>query len=206
MYIAVAGNIGSGKTSFVEMFAERFGWRPYYERIDNPYLNLFYQDMERWSFNMQMAFLHKKTQQVTEIMEALKNDDIIQDRTIFEEAYVFVRNLHNMGLMSSIDFDLYMSFFNMLAKNIREPDLVIYLKASIPTLVSQINKRGREYEMGIEEAYLEGLNNLYDQLVLEFYKGRVLVVDIDNCDFVLQTEMFDEIVAKIQCEIDSCTL
>ena len=130
MYIAISGNIGSGKTSLVEMLSSRLGYEPFFERIDNPYLDSFYQDMARWSFNLQMSFLSKKTLQVKEIMDS--KNDIIQDRTIFEEAYVFVRNLNRMGLMSTQDYELYMTFFDLLAAGIRRPDIIVYLKASIP--------------------------------------------------------------------------
>lgn len=201
MYIAVSGNIGSGKTSLVEMLSQRLGYEPFFERIDNPYLDSFYQDMARWSFNLQMSFLSKKTVQVTEIMRSTHN--IIQDRTIFEEAYVFVRNLNRMGLMTTQDYELYMSFFDLLSGNIRLPDLIVYLKASIPTLISQIRRRGREYEMGIEPEYLEGLNTLYDDWINNLYPGRVLTIDVDEYDFVLSKEHFDIITDKITAEIEA---
>lgn len=201
MYIAVSGNIGSGKTSLVEMLSQRLGYEPFFERIDNPYLDSFYQDMARWSFNLQMSFLSKKTVQVNEIMRSTHN--IIQDRTIFEEAYVFVRNLNRMGLMTTQDYELYMSFFDLLSGNIRLPDLIVYLKASIPTLISQIRRRGREYEMGIEPEYLEGLNTLYDDWINNLYPGRVLTIDVDEYDFVLSKEHFDIITDKITAEIEA---
>ncbi len=201
MYIAVSGNIGSGKTSLVEMLSQRLGYEPFFERIDNPYLDSFYQDMARWSFNLQMSFLSKKTVQINEIMRSTHN--IIQDRTIFEEAYVFVRNLNRMGLMTTQDYELYMSFFDLLSGNIRLPDLIVYLKASIPTLISQIRRRGREYEMGIEPEYLEGLNTLYDDWINNLYPGRVLTIDVDEYDFVLSKEHFDIITDKITAEIEA---
>lgn len=201
MYIAVSGNIGSGKTSLVEMLSQRLGYEPFFERIDNPYLDSFYQDMARWSFNLQMSFLSKKTVQINEIMRSTHN--IIQDRTIFEEAYVFVRNLNRMGLMTTQDYELYMSFFDLLSGNIRLPDLIVYLKASIPTLISQIRRRGREYEMGIEPEYLEGLNTLYDDWINNLYPGRVLTIDVDEYDFVLSKEHFDIITDKITTEIEA---
>lgn len=201
MYIAVSGNIGSGKTSLVEMLSQRLGYEPFFERIDNPYLDSFYQDMARWSFNLQMSFLSKKTVQINEIMRSTHN--IIQDRTIFEEAYVFVRNLNRMGLMTTQDYELYMSFFDLLSGNIRLPDLIVYLKASIPTLISQIRRRGREYEMGIEPEYLEGLNTLYDDWINNLYSGRVLTIDVDEYDFVLSKEHFDIITDKITAEIEA---
>ncbi len=198
MYIAISGNIGSGKTSLVEMLSSRLGYEPFFERIDNPYLDSFYQDMARWSFNLQMSFLSKKTLQVKEIMDS--KNDIIQDRTIFEEAYVFVRNLNRMGLMSTQDYELYMTFFDLLAAGIRRPDIIVYLKASIPTLISQIRRRGREYEMGIQPEYLEGLNELYDDWIAG-YDGRVIIVDVDRYDFVLSADHFDIITEKIVSEI-----
>lgn len=199
MYIAISGNIGSGKTSLVEMLSSRLGYEPFFERIDNPYLDSFYQDMARWSFNLQMSFLSKKTLQVNEIMDS--KNDIIQDRTIFEEAYVFVRNLNRMGLMSTQDYELYMTFFDLLAAGIRRPDIIVYLKASIPTLISQIRRRGREYEMGIQPEYLEGLNELYDDWIAG-YDGRVIIVDVDRYDFVLSADHFDIITEKIVSEIN----
>ncbi len=198
MYIAISGNIGSGKTSLVEMLSSRLGYEPFFERIDNPYLDSFYQDMARWSFNLQMSVLSKKTLQVKEIMDS--KNDIIQDRTIFEEAYVFVRNLNRMGLMSTQDYELYMTFFDLLAAGIRRPDIIVYLKASIPTLISQIRRRGREYEMGIQPEYLEGLNELYDDWI-DGYDGRVIIVDVDRYDFVLSADHFDIITEKIVSEI-----
>lgn len=199
MYIAISGNIGSGKTSLVEMLSSRLGYEPFFERIDNPYLDSFYQDMARWSFNLQMSFLSKKTLQVKEIMDS--KNDIIQDRTIFEEAYVFVRNLNRMGLMSTQDYELYMTFFDLLAAGIRRPDIIVYLKASIPTLISQIRRRGREYEMGIQPEYLEGLNELYDDWIAG-YDGRVIIVDVDRYNFVLSADHFDIITEKIVSEIN----
>lgn len=199
MYIAISGNIGSGKTSLVEMLSSRLGYEPFFERIDNPYLDSFYQDMARWSFNLQMSFLSKKTLQVKEIMDS--KNDIIQDRTIFEEAYVFVRNLNRMGLMSTQDYELYMTFFDLLAAGIRRPDIIVYLKASIPTLISQIRRRGREYEMGIQPEYLEGLNELYDDWIAG-YDGRVIIVDVDRYDFMLSADHFDIITEKIVSEIN----
>lgn len=198
MYIAISGNIGSGKTSLVEMLSSRLGYEPFFERIDNPYLDSFYQDMARWSFNLQMSFLSKKTMQVKEIMRS--KNDIIQDRTIFEEACVFVRNLNRMGLMSTQDYELYMTFFDLLSAGIRRPDVIVYLKASIPTLISQIRRRGREYEMGIQPEYLEGLNELYDDWIAG-YDGRVVTIDVDRYDFVLSPDHFEIVTEKIMSAI-----
>ncbi len=199
MYIAISGNIGSGKTSLTEMLAERLGWKAYYEDVSNPYLDDFYQDMKRWSFNLQMCFLSKKIEQVLAIVQ--DKSDVIQDRTIFEEAYIFVANLQGMGLMSKRDYDTYMEFFNLFTQIIRKPDLVVYLKSSVPTLISQIQKRGREFELGIQPEYLERLNRLYDHWVEKEYEGRVLVVDVDRYDFVLHGEAFETIVRQVRQEI-----
>lgn len=195
MYIAVSGNIGSGKTTLVEMLAECLGWRPFYEDISNPYLDDFYQDMERWSFKMQVAFLSRKVAQIKEINRS--EYDVIQDRTIFEEGHVFVENLHDMSLMSKRDYDLYMDLFSYVIGNVKMPDLIIYLKGSVPTLISQIQKRGREFEMGISEEYLGRLNDYYNSWV-DIYKGELFIVDIDNDDFMLDSGVLDSIVAKIE--------
>jgi deoxyadenosine/deoxycytidine kinase len=195
MYIAIAGNIGSGKTSLTEILAHRYDAAPHFENADNPYINDFYEDMGRWSFNLQTYFLACRIRQS---MDALKNGgDLFQDRTIHEDAYIFAANLHEMGLMSSRDFGTYMKIFNLSEELIRKPDLLIYLKASAPKLVAQIRKRGREYEQGIEESYLERLNGKYDNWIENIYKGEVLTVDIDRYDFVLHPEVVEGIVERI---------
>ncbi len=195
MYIAIAGNIGSGKTSLTEILARRFDATPHFENIDNPYINDFYDDMGRWSFNFQIYFLACRIRQS---MDALKNGgDLFQDRTIHEDAYIFAANLHEMGLMSSRDFNTYMKIFNLSEELIRKPDLLIYLKASVPKLVGQIRKRGREYEQTIDVEYLERLNGKYDNWIDSIYQGEVLVVDIDQYDFVLHPEVIEGIVERI---------
>jgi deoxyadenosine/deoxycytidine kinase len=195
MYIAIAGNIGSGKTSLTGLLARRFNATPHFENIDNPYMNDFYDDMGRWSFNFQVYFLGCRIRQS---MDALKTGgDLFQDRTIHEDAYIFASNLHEMGLMSSRDFNTYMRLFNLSAELIRKPDLLIYLKASVPTLVAQIRKRGREYEQTIDEAYLARLNDKYNHWIDTIYDGEVLTIDIDNHDFVLHPEVVDGIVERI---------
>lgn len=196
MYIAISGNIGSGKTTLVEMLAKRLGWVAYYEEINNPYLNDFYQDMERWSFKMQVAFLSQKVRQIHDI-EVFDNS-VIQDRTIFEEGHIFVENLHDMSLMTTRDYNLYMELFSYLTASIREPDLVIYLKGGVNTLIAQIQKRGREFEMGISETYLQRLNDYYNRWIEQIYKGKVIVVDIDNDDFLLDDSAFEKIVSTIK--------
>ena len=199
MYIAIAGNIGSGKTSLTEILSKRFGITAHYEDIDNPYIGDFYKDMNRWSFNLQVYFLGSRIKQSREALSL--SGDLIQDRTIYEDAYIFADNLHEMGLMSSRDFDTYMKLFALSEGLIQQPDLLIYLKASVPTLKSQIQKRGRAYEMSIDEEYLRRLNAKYDNWIENIYTGEVLVVDIDKYDFILYPE--PEIVEKIERKIES---
>jgi deoxyadenosine/deoxycytidine kinase len=195
MYIAIAGNIGSGKTSLTEILARRFAAKPHFENTDNPYINDFYEDMGRWSFNFQVYFL---TCRIRQAMEALKNGgDLIQDRTLHEDAYIFAANLHEMGLMSSRDFDTYMKIFDLSEELIRPPDLLIYLRAGVPKLVEQIRRRGREYEQGIDENYLGRLNDKYNHWIENIYKGEVLVLDMDECDFVLHPEVIEGLVERI---------
>ncbi|MEG1634065.1 MAG: deoxynucleoside kinase [Rikenellaceae bacterium] len=196
MYIAVSGNIGSGKTSLVEMLSERLNVKPYFEQIDNPYLDDFYRDMNRWAFNLQICFLGKKIQQLFDIVEC--KEDIIQDRTIYEEAYVFVANLNDMGLISHRDYDTYINIFNLLADKVPKPDVVIYLKASVPILLSQIYKRGRDYEMSIQPEYLERLNMLYEQWINKIYDGKVITIEVDNNDFIINPEIVDDIIQRLK--------
>lgn len=199
MYIAIAGNIGSGKTSLTEILSKRFSITAHYEDIDNPYIGDFYKDMSRWSFNLQVYFLGSRIKQLREALSL--SGDLIQDRTIYEDAYIFANNLHEMGLMSSRDFNTYMKLFSLSEGLIQQPDLLIYLKASVPTLKSQIQKRGRAYEMSIDEEYLRRLNAKYDNWIENIYTGEVLVVDIDKYDFILNPE--PEIVEKIERKIES---
>ena len=182
LFVAVAGNIGSGKTSLTELLAARYGWKPYYEDIDNPYLDDFYQNMERWSFNLQISFLSKKIAQLQRISGERRS--VIQDRTIYEEALIFVRNLHDMLLMSQRDYNTYLRLFELIIKKVKQPDLLIYLKADTATLKRQIIRRGRSYEQGIDTEYLNRLNNLYNDWVDHQYKGRVLIFDIDRMNFI----------------------
>lgn len=196
MYIAISGNIGSGKTSLTEFLTERLEAIPLYEETGNPYIADFYEDMNRWSFNFQIYFLGSRMRQGIRIKET--TGYVVQDRTIYEDAHIFAANLHEMGLMSSRDFDSYMKIFDLSDNLVPMPDLLIYLRASVPTLVSQILKRGRSYEMGIDLAYLEKLNNRYNRWIDEIYKGRVLTIDIDNEDFILNPQVVDRIVAQIR--------
>ncbi len=196
MYIAISGNIGSGKTSLTDLLTERLGATALYEETGNPYIADFYEDMKRWSFNFQIYFLGCRMKQGMTIRNT--PGYIIQDRTIYEDALIFAANLHEMGLMSSRDFDTYMKIFELSGNLIPTPDLLIYLRASVPTLVSQILKRGRCYEMGIDIDYLERLNNKYNDWIDNRYAGRVLTIDIDNEDFILNPSIVDEIVDKIK--------
>ena len=199
MHIAIAGNIGSGKTTLTRMLAARYGWTPKYESVDfNPYLSDFYEDMSRWSFNLQIYFLNKRFKDVVEISKT--DDVIIQDRTIYEDARIFAPNLHDMGLMSSRDFETYSDLFDLMMSLVKMPDLLIYLKSSIPNLVSQIQKRGREYEKTIRIDYLTGLNNKYENWIRD-YKHKLLIIDVDRLKFENRPEDFQEITDKIDAEL-----
>lgn len=200
MHIAVVGNIGAGKTTLTEMLAKHYNWDPLYETVDNnPYLEDFYNDMKRWSFNLQVYFLNSRFQQIIEIQKVQKN--IIQDRTIYEDAYIFAENLHEMGLMPSRDYDNYKAIFENITAFIRPPHLMIYLKASVPTLVENIDRRGREYEAGIRLDYLQKLNNKYEKWIAHYNKGKVLILDKDKLDFANQDEHLQTIIAKVDQEI-----
>ncbi|MDE6374380.1 MAG: deoxynucleoside kinase [Alistipes sp.] len=197
MYIAIAGNIGSGKTTLTRMLTERYNARAYFEESDNPYIGDFYNDMNRWSFNLQISILGSR---IHKNMELLADNDagiIFQDRTIYEDAHIFAGNLHEMGLMSSRDIETYMKIFRLITTLIPHPDLLIYLKAGVPTLISQIRKRGREYEMNIDEAYLGRLNDKYNHWIDTIYEGDMLVIDKDHEDFVSDAAVFEKICARI---------
>lgn len=199
MHIAIAGNIGSGKTTLTRMLAARYGWTPKYESVDfNPYLSDFYDDMSRWSFNLQIYFLNKMFKDVVDISK--NSETIIQDRTIYEDAKIFAPNLHDMGLMSSRDFDTYSDLFDLMMSLVKMPDLLIYLKSSIPNLVSQIQKRGREYEKTIRIDYLTGLNERYDKWI-DSYKGHLLVIDADKYKFGNKEEDFEAVTDMIDSEL-----
>ena len=196
MYIAIAGNIGSGKTTLTEMLTRRYRAKCYLEESDNPYIGDFYEDMNRWSFQLQISFLGSRIQQTMDMLSA-GDGDIFQDRTIYEDAHIFATNLHEMGLMSTRDIETYMKIFRLVTRLIPKPDLLIYLKASVPTLISQIRKRGREYEMNIDEAYLRRLNDKYDHWIDHIYEGEVLVVDKDSEDFVENPAVLERICARL---------
>ena len=196
MQISVAGNIGSGKTTLTSLLAKHYDWEAHYEDTeDNPYLNDFYEDMQRWSFNLQIYFLNSRFRQVKEIHEKSKN--VIQDRTIYEDANIFAPNLHAMGLMTNRDFENYRSLFDLMEENVAAPDLLIYLRSSIPNLVSQIHKRGREYENSISIEYLSRLNERYEAWIHNYKKGSLLIIDIDDLDFVENKGDLKKIISLI---------
>lgn len=199
MHIAIAGNIGSGKTTLTRMLAKHYGWTPKYESVDyNPYLEDFYEDMSRWSFNLQIYFLNKRFQDVVAIANG--NDTVVQDRTIFEDARIFAPNLHDMGMMTDRDYNNYSELFDLMMSLVGKPDLMIYLRSSIPGLIAQIEKRGRNYEQGIRIDYLSGLNKRYDEWI-SGYDGKLIVVDKDNCDFLNRPEDFEAITSRINAEL-----
>jgi len=199
MHIAIAGNIGSGKTTLTKMLAAHYGWTPKFESVDfNPYLADFYEDMERWSFNLQIYFLNKRFKDILDISKSDKV--IIQDRTIYEDARIFSRNLHDMGLMSTRDYENYTDLFDLMMSLVGLPDLLIYLRSSIPNLIAQIQKRGREYERSIRIDYITGLNQRYEDWI-QNYKSRLLIVDVDNIKFENKPEDFQYITDKIDAEL-----
>jgi deoxyadenosine/deoxycytidine kinase len=195
-HVAIAGNIGAGKTTLTEMLSKHYRWIPQFEDVDhNPYLTDFYDDMPRWSFNLQIYFLHGRLNQILEIQNG--TETIIQDRTIYEDANIFAPNLHEMGLMSKRDFDNYFGFFTTIKSMVQPPDLLIYLKASVPTLVSQIQKRGREYEENIRLDYLKKLNEYYNKWIEGYKEGPLLIIDCDKNKFGENDEDFGEIISKV---------
>lgn len=197
MYIAIAGNIGSGKTTLTEMLTKRYDARSYLEESNNPYIGDFYENMNRWSFNLQIYFLGSRIRQTMEMLSNASEGYIVQDRTIYEDAHIFAGNLHEMGLMTSRDFDTYMGIFRLVTELIPKPDLLIYLRASVPTLISQIRKRGREYEMNIDETYLKRLNDKYNYWIDNLYDGEVLVIDKDHEDFVSDPAVLEKICSRL---------
>lgn len=200
MHIGIAGNIGSGKTTLTRMLSEHYGWTPKYEAVTyNPYLDDYYKDIPRWSFNLEVYFLEQRFKDVLEI--AKSSDTIIQDRTIFEGVYIFVANNRAMGNLSERDFRTYMDLFELMMSLVKAPDLLIYLRSSVPHLVSQIQKRGREYEKSISLEYLGGLNDRYEKFIKEDYKGRVLTIDADGLDFENRPEDFLKITDKVDAEL-----
>ena len=200
MHIAIAGNIGAGKTTLSGLLAKHYKWTPHYEDVDeNPYLNDFYNDMQRWSFNLQIYFLNSRFKQIIDIRNSGKT--IIQDRTIYEDAEIFAPNLHSMGLMSTRDFNNYKSLFDLMASLIQPPDLLIYLRATIPTLVNQIQKRGREYENSIRLDYLKQLNERYENWINGYKMGKLLIINVDELDITENPEDLSSIIDKIDAQI-----
>ena len=200
MHIAISGNIGAGKTSLTELLSKHYGWEAHYEDvIDNPYLDDFYNHMERWSFNLQIYFLKSRFEQLLKIKNI--NNVIVQDRTIYEDAHIFAPNLKSMGLMNQRDFKNYQELFELMESQIQGPDLLIYLRSNIPNLVNKIHKRGREYENSISIDYLSRLNERYEAWTSTYDKGNIIKIDVDELDFVENKEDLELIIAKVEDEV-----
>jgi deoxyadenosine/deoxycytidine kinase len=201
-HIAVSGNIGSGKTSLVEKLSRHYGWLPLYESVDNnPYLRDFYDDMKRWAFHLQIYFLNSRFNQVREIRESDKT--IIQDRTIYEDAHIFASNLHQSGFINDRDYQSYLDLFHSMIQFVQPPDLLIYLKADIPKLVQQIQKRNRDFEFNIKLEYLKNLNTHYDKWTSEYHHGKLITIDINTTDFVGNTDDFSGVVSRVDLELNN---
>ena len=200
MHIAIAGNIGSGKTTLTSLLAKHFNWEPHFEDVDtNPYLNSFYEDMQRWSINLQIYLLNSRFRQVVKIRKS--NVTVVQDRTIYEDAYIFAPNLHSMNLMSTRDFENYRSLFDLMSTFIQPPDLLIYLRASVPTLVNQIQKRGRDYENAIRLDYLKNLNEMYEDWIENYKLGKLLIVDVDTVKFSERPEDLGSVIDQVNAQL-----
>ena len=201
MHIAIAGNIGAGKTTLTDLLAKHYNWTPQFEDVlENPYLNDFYTHMERWSFNLQIYFLNTRFRQILNIRKG--DQTVIQDRTIYEDAHIFAPNLHSMGLMTKRDFDNYQELFSLMESLVQPPDILIYLRSSIPNLVKQIHKRGRDYESSISIDYLSKLNDRYEIWVENYTKGKLIVFDVDDLDFVDNSDDLGKIINRIEAEIN----
>ncbi len=199
-HIAVAGNIGAGKTSLADKFSKHFEWEPQYEDIEkNPYLRDFYEDMQRWAFNLQIYFLRSRFNQVIEIKKS--DHTIIQDRTIYEDAYIFASNLRDMKLINRRDYETYLSLFNLMCNLVKPPDLIIYLRASVPTLVERIQKRGRNYEANISLDYLKRLNERYEAWAETYDLGKILTINVDNCDFIERPADMSYVIDIVNAEL-----
>lgn len=202
MHIAIAGNIGSGKTTLTGLLGKHYGWEMHFEDVEhNPYLNDFYEDMQRWSFNLQVYYLNNRFTQIQEIKQQA-DKIVVQDRTIYEDAFIFAPNLHSMGLMTTRDFENYFSLFSLIESFVSAPDLLIYLRASVPTLVNQIQARGRNYEESIRLDYLKRLNERYEAWISTYDKGKLLIVDVDNNNYNQNPEDLGIIINSIDAEIN----
>ncbi|WP_339739937.1 deoxynucleoside kinase [uncultured Sunxiuqinia sp.] len=200
MHIALAGNIGAGKTTLTGLLAKHYGWKPHYEDVDeNPYLNDFYEDMQRWSFNLQIYFLNSRFSQIMDIQNS--GQTVVQDRTIYEDAEIFAPNLHAMGLMSTRDFNNYVTLFRLMSKLVKAPDLLIYLRANVPTLVNQIQQRGREYENSIRLDYLKQLNERYEAWISRYKEGKLLIINVDKINITNSPEDLSSVIDKIDAQI-----
>ncbi len=200
MHIAIAGNIGSGKTTLTTKLAKHYKYNPHFENVDdNPYLNDFYKDMQRWSFNLQVYFLNARFNQIMQLRDS--GEKIVQDRTIYEDAYIFAPNLHAMGLMTTRDFENYLSLFELMERFLTPPDLLIYLRASVPTIVANIQKRGRDYEEAIRLDYLNRLNERYEAWISTYEKGKLVVIDVDNNRFHESDEDLGRIIQSVDAEL-----
>lgn len=201
MHIAIAGNIGAGKTTLTKLLSKHFKWEAHYEDVeDNPYLDDFYHQMERWSFNLQIFFLNSRFRQILDMRKSGKNT--IQDRTIYEDAFIFAPNLHAMGLMTNRDYTNYKSLFDLMEDLVGPPDLLIYLRSSIPNLVNQIHKRGRDYENSISIDYLSRLNERYEAWIQTYDKGKLVIIDVDNMDYLSNPEDLGNIINRIDAELN----
>lgn len=201
MHIAIAGNIGSGKTTLTKLLAKHYGYRPIFESSENPYVDSFYEDMRRWSFNMQIHSLHSRFKQLVDIRKDSTN--IVQDRTLYEDAYIFCPNLHAMGLLSTRDFENYVQMFELVSSFIQPPDLLIYLRCDVPTLIRQIQRRGREYENAIRLDYLTSLNQRYEVWIEEYNRGKLMVLDMESLNFADNPEDLGVVINKIDAEFNS---
>lgn len=200
MYIAIAGNIGSGKTTLTKMLSKHYGWKQYLEPVaENPYIDDYYKDISRWALNMEVFYLKQRFKNLLEIQHS--KETVIQDRTIFEGVYVFATNNRKMGNMDQRDYDTYMELFESMMEVVEMPELMIYLRSSVPYLVKNIQKRGRDYEQKMPLDYLEGINNLYEDFIMNKYKGKVLIVEVDNLDFEHNPKQFGEIIDKIDAKL-----